>query len=340
VLLDLLKDEDWHVRWDALSSLSQTPNLPARVPQSIMPLLTQQNAELRRFVAERLATICSDETILVPALLPLLKDEDMGVRRSMVYTLARFGPKSKEVIDALCERLREQSEHPSVRSTAAYVLGNLGQAAQPAVPMLREVLEGTEGEVRIAAATALWRTTGQTTPTLPILLQALEHKDVRIREQAVQSLAVIAPPVSGVVAALVRALADPEPSVRWAACGVLERFHWGATDEVCGVIQPLARLVREEKHDATLKAAMRALGHIGPQAASAVPSLTKILIRQDPLLCMEAARALGAIGPAAKEAGPALFAAYNRGTLPFLRSAIIAALRQIDTEAAARVNLR
>jgi len=73
------------------------------------------------------------------------------------------------------------------------------------------------------------------------------------------------------------------------------------------------RLVREEKHDGTLKAAILTLGHLGPEAASAVPSLTTILERRDPRLRAEAACAMG---PAAKEAVPALLAAYLRARRP------------------------
>ena len=62
------------------------------------------------------------------------------------------------------------------------------------------------------------------------------------------------------------------------------------------MVQPLVRLVREEKHDGTLKAAILTLGHLGPEAASAVPSLTTILERRDQRLRAEAARALGAMG--------------------------------------------
>jgi HEAT repeat protein len=337
VLLDLLKDNDMQVRWTALFSLSETPHLPAGVPEAILPLLADENAEFRSFAAQRLATICSDETLVVPALLPLLADENVAVRRSIVNTLGQFGPKSKKVLAVLGGRLRDPSEHPSVRSSAAYGLGNLGQ---PAVPVLRDALEDQEAEVRVAAATALWRSTKQAAPLLPILVPALTHPDVRIREQAVHGLARIDPSIPEVVSALVQALADSEPRVRWPACGALASIHWTSREQARAVIQPLTRLVRDEKHDATLRAAIRALGHIGPEAASAVPFLTALLERPDQTLRAEVAQALGEIGSGAKEAVPALLAIYQRGTAPFAdRQAVITALHRIDPESAARNNI-
>jgi HEAT repeat protein len=337
VLLDLLMDENSQVQWAALLCLSETPILPAGVPQAILPLLGQDHAELRSFAAQRLTTICSDETILVPAFLPLLKDDNVGVRRSIVYTLAPFGIKSPEVLVALCQRLGDRSEHASVRCSAARALSSLGKAAQPAVPVLREALADADGEVRVTAATALWRITGQAAPGLSIVLQALQHPDVRIRKEAAQSLWSFSPDVPGVVPALVQALQDPDPSVRWPACSTLADIRWACREEVRDVIPALIRLVQGEKHNATLRAAIRALGHIGPQAASAVPSLTKVLERPDQSLRAQVADALGAMGSAAKEAVPALLDAYHRGTAPFLdRQAVLTALHRIDPETAAR----
>jgi HEAT repeat protein len=49
-----------------------------------------------------------------------------------------------------------------------------------------------------------------------------------------------------------------------------------------------------------------ALARIGPEAALAVPDLTRALNDEDPLIRKMAARTLGQIGPQAAEAVPAL----------------------------------
>jgi HEAT repeat protein len=147
----------------------------------------------------------------------------------------------------------------------------------------------------------------------------------------VYALGEIAREVPGVIPTLVEALDDSE--VRWAACDALERIGPKAKDAVPG----LTRVVREEKHDATLRSAIRALGHIGPDAASAVPALTALLQRPDQTLRADAARALGAIGPGAKQAVPSLLAVYERDESPgYDREAVVSALHRIDTEAAKR----
>lgn len=337
VLLELLKDEDWHVRWEAFSNLTQMPNLPVALTDVMMPLLNDDHAELRTFCAERFATLCPDATIVVPALLPLLKDEDQRVRQRITSTLAGFGSKANVVVPALCERVRDRSERPSVRSSACRALARMGSAAQPALPVLREALQDGEVEVRVAAATVLWHISGQEAAAVPILRQALKHPNMQVRHQTVEGLGVLSPHAPGIVPILIEALTDAESWVRSPACGLLERVSRDAKEQAREVLEPLARLLREETHAGTLKTAIRALGHLGPEAVRTVPSLATILQRHDPFLRLEAARALSAMGPAAKDAVPALLAAYQRETpLVAEREAVISALHRIDAEAAAR----
>ncbi len=59
-----------------------------------------------------LATVCSDEFIVVPAILALIKGGEMRVRRGIMQTLARFGSKSKAGLPGLYEHL---SDPPEVR---------------------------------------------------------------------------------------------------------------------------------------------------------------------------------------------------------------------------------
>ena len=85
------------------------------VPRALLPLLKDENSELRKFAADTLVMICSDERVVVPALLPMLHDPNPGVRAGLAFTLARYAPKATEIIPALCERLRDINEPFSVR---------------------------------------------------------------------------------------------------------------------------------------------------------------------------------------------------------------------------------
>jgi HEAT repeat protein len=331
VLLDLLADEDPKLRFTALHCLLETPDLPANVPESVMVLLNDEVSCNRRVAAFTLAKICSDESIVVPALVPLLREEDLEVRRSIAHTLAWLGPKSKQALPALCERLRDRGEDAVVRSDAARALGGMREAATPAVSTLGEVLMDATGQVRVEAATALWRITKDGDKVLPVLLHSQEDRNAAVRQKAASSLGELGADVLGTVPALLVAVADPEAGVRWVACEALGRIGPEAREAVL----PLARLIREEQNARTLNAAVRAVGRIGPGAAPAVPALTTLLDRQNQFLRAEVARALAAIGSGARDAVPALLANYQRGEPPNLdREAVAMAIRQIDPEAA------
>jgi HEAT repeats len=101
VLLDLLKDGDWQVRWDALLSLTETPVLPAEVPQAILPLLTQEHAELRSFAANRLTTLGAMGPAAKEAVPALLAAYQRGTapfldRQAVIAALRCIDPEAAE----------------------------------------------------------------------------------------------------------------------------------------------------------------------------------------------------------------------------------------------------
>ncbi|MFF5634399.1 PBS lyase [Streptomyces sp. NPDC012825] len=139
------------------------------------------------------------------------------VREAALRTLAAFGPAAREAVPELRELLADGSAavstaaaralwaaeedaaevlpvlerwlRPGVpdadRCAAARVLGEIGPAAAPAAPALRPALASRDPWVRVRAAAALWRTTGETAETLPVLLAVWEenrHARVDIAE--------------------------------------------------------------------------------------------------------------------------------------------------------------
>ena len=62
----------------------------------------------------------------VPALIDALSDEDRGVRKSVVLTLARIGPEAEEAVPALVRALRDSDKY--VRGKASHALQRINTA--------------------------------------------------------------------------------------------------------------------------------------------------------------------------------------------------------------------
>jgi HEAT repeat protein len=300
VLVDLLKDENWHVRFEALLALGQTPALAGSIVQPVTALLRDKARDVRDKAIWNLVKLGTEAKNALTDLTERLCDrnDDIRIRCLAAHALGEIGNQvttaiaAKNVLPGLMERLRDPSEDIRVPCSAAHALGELGRRVKPAAVVLRDSLKAEDLEVRVEAAMALWRMTNEAQTVLPVLVAAVKdtHSQAfcdgasrswtikQCRSQAAYLLGEIGSQAPAVIPILMEALDDPD--VRWAACSALGCIGPKAKDSV----QALARVVREEKHDGTLRAAIGALAHIGPDAASGVPSLTALLERRDQTL--------------------------------------------------------
>ena len=94
----------------------------------------------------------------VPRLLELLEgDRDNEVRVSAAEALGNIGPKcAKTAVPALMKAAKED-KWPKVRSASLSALGEMREAAKPAIPILRESLRDPDGFIAQAARNALFR---------------------------------------------------------------------------------------------------------------------------------------------------------------------------------------
>ena len=121
-LVELLKDDDWRVRFAAVHAL-----------KSMRPFLRQ----------------------VEPALVSAMADPRREVRGAAVaaYQGERAIYETPEAVLALCKLL--QDAHWGIRERAAFTLGRMGAAAKPAIPALEKALNDPEPNVRAPAAYAL-----------------------------------------------------------------------------------------------------------------------------------------------------------------------------------------
>ena len=178
--------------------------------------------------AERVAQTCTGQTVLLPALRPLLADADPDRRWWAVRALAAIG--GTEASSLLESRLRDPDE--ATRCAAALGLGQLRATA--AVPALMAQLSDANGWVRDTAADAL-AMIGE--PALPALVEMLNdgQEGARVRTAgalrkivvgalADRQTAEFEPQFRPAIGALFTALNDPNRLVRHNAYEALDRL--------------------------------------------------------------------------------------------------------------------
>ena len=96
-----------------------------------------------------------DVKTAVPALIELLKDEDLWVRRFAASALGKFGPDAKIAVPALEELLGDKSAW--VRQACAEALGRIGPEAKITIPALSSFYKEQNPWVRWTARDAVAR---------------------------------------------------------------------------------------------------------------------------------------------------------------------------------------
>ncbi len=178
--------------------------------------------------AEQAAIACTRQVSLLPALRPLLTDEDNDRRWWAVRTLAAIG--GAAAVPLLRQRLAD--DDPAIRSVAAYGLGAL--SAVPAAAALAVRLSDPNGWVRDSAADAL-AMIGE--PAVVVLVEVLATGASGARVRAASALRrIVLPgerpgpamdtqsPRGQGIGALFRALQDPNYLVHQHAYAALSQL--------------------------------------------------------------------------------------------------------------------
>jgi HEAT repeat protein len=218
----------------------------------------------------------------LPGLRIALQQKKVEQRVSFIRQIGDLGEAAAPAVSALIEALRDQDA--DVRRAAAEALGWIGA---PAVPALSEALRDQDKDVRGAA---VWALRGIGAPAVPALSAALRDQDWRVRFEAARVLGQMGEVAAPAVPVLIEILRDQDVFVRSTAAGAL----WNISQNPVGIPILIQALRDQDRYGRS--AAARALGQMGD--ATAVPSLIEVLGDQDRYGRSAAARALGRIGDA------------------------------------------
>lgn len=246
-------------------------------------LLGDESAAVRRSTVKTLGRIGPQARAAVPALIEALQDPDsFTVRGYAAEALRRIGPDAKSAVAALIEALQDKSVH--VRSQAAYALAHVGPEASAALPELKKMLDkDLQWKHRFAnskVCTGVWAAyaIAQLDPDdevgLTFLVEALDkYADHDDRRQFITALGRIGPRARAALPALRRILDDHDQRyLRETAAFAIARID-PADERAFAVLLESLELRNASRRDR----AARMLGLMGPEAAAAVPALSRAL---------------------------------------------------------------
>jgi HEAT repeat protein len=222
-LLVALKDRSDIVQSAACGALgSMGPEARCAIPH-LTALLIQSEASSRRSVVRALGRIAPEDRQAFPALVETLTDPDHDVRKAAVKALGNVGPVAAPALRSAC---RDRSEE--VRVAAASALFRMKGHREEAGRVLRAVmLDAKEAADRYQACQALWKLerTREVVPVLCLLL-----RDDRYRSTAIETLCKLDGAQDDVRAFMKPLLRHELRAVRVAAWQVLDRIAPDLTD--------------------------------------------------------------------------------------------------------------
>ena len=294
VIMPLLRNQDKDVRGNAFSVLASLgPAAESALPE-LKGMLTDKDAEIR---SAALGSLWGMGNPAIPAHIELLGHADWKTRHSAAFALGRFGAHADKLV-----RFGFESGVP-VCSDAE--LKRLGQEAKAAVPALVERLRDDNSDVFFQAALALRRIDpqGSAKAAVPLLVARLRDANPSTRRAAIETLVEMRPESNAAIPVLTELLGDKDLASRCDAAKALAKM---GAEPKGKAIAALTQMLRDPDKRSRI-AAITALGQIGAEAAEAIPALTELLKDTDKELHITAAAALGRMGPqAAKTAMPVL----------------------------------
>jgi HEAT repeat protein len=252
-LIAALSDPSAKVPLSILSTLGEVMPPRPEVVQAIAHCLSDEWYTVRERAEVELARLGRHARPAIPLLLESLRRGDADLRQRVLGLLAGIKPPREEVVQALCNALRDDS--PSVRHSAAVALGGLGpsvrtmirtegqQRKDVVVAALRERLRDRDQGVRVVAASAL--------------LKIGEHSDELVRRLGHE-----------VLDAWPRLLRVSKQRRREMAAASLEALGPGAAPALPSLMFALY---------AGETVAIEPLGAMGPAARPAIPALERML---------------------------------------------------------------
>jgi HEAT repeat protein len=219
----LRHDQDAVVRAEAASALGGLKEGARTALPDLLAATADAHGQTRINSIRALGRFPEDARQIRPVVEPILKDKQAHFSRAALETLYALdrGPKASPL---LVTQLKA-NPHAEVRSTAAYLLGEVKDTDPAVVAALTAALKDPGPGVRGNALYALGHLGKAALPALEKLTAALKDDQAHHRFRAASALGQIGPGAKAAVPALRLLLRDPSEEVRHAAAEALKSIE-------------------------------------------------------------------------------------------------------------------
>jgi HEAT repeat protein len=224
----LQHDREGKVRETAATSLGKLDRLGFSAVKDLGEALRDKDGNTRAAAAQSIGAFSRIDPEIgkdyVSSLGVCLRDENTAARLQAAFALGRMGTAAEPAVGALTDALRTEKDS-SVRKEIAKSLASLGPAASIASSPLLDLLQDPNIEVRQAAAIALARIAPPADIALPRLLKAAHDSDNSVRCHAIHAIGALGKPAVSAIPELIEILRkDNVADVRLAAIEELASF--------------------------------------------------------------------------------------------------------------------
>jgi HEAT repeat protein len=333
-LIRCLKDKDSEVRWQAADAIARIGPEAESAASALADALQDREDEVRSSAAYALSVIGPAAKTAVPALIQAMQDDSQYTRIRAAEALWQITGSAKDALPVLIDLLKK-GEDPDA-ADAARLLGKFGPAAKEVVTILRQKTQSDSRALATAAATALWKITGDPEEALPRLIELIETgpNEAGLAIHAIEKMG----PAARRAAPTLRAYLGRDLSTTTVhAAEALWRVT-GSSKETLPILRkaladdPTRVPTHEEERNR--ERAFETIHELGPEAAPLLPQILKVHCHDKYLAAL-----LGRMGPAAREAVPVLVAMLD-DPFPGYEEAAAEALKRVDSVEAARRGIK
>jgi len=218
LILSLRQDPSTAVRAGAAAALGASLAPAAKAP--LFDALGEPSEAVRHQAARGLSALGTSAED-VPWLQAALDSPDEYVSGFAAWSLGNLGQAAQGAVPLLARALAR----PRMDAVVCAAIARIGPAAADAVPVLVQALRSADTGQRWRAARALGRIGPAAQAAVPALQAALADPEIGVRQHAARALGRLGPAARPAAAALQRATGDPDPAVRHEARQALDRLH-------------------------------------------------------------------------------------------------------------------
>ncbi len=183
-----MKNKDPEIRRVAAKALGESGEDDSKTTAALILGLQDKDAFVRRFSAQSLGNLKTQNKDAIPALATLLNniEEKKENQNAAAISLGKIGASSFSVLHSA---LKDKSKTTNIREKAIDAIGSLGKDGKSAVPDLMETLK--DDDLRFASAVALGKIGSeakQAKESLKLIVEDKKQRDKSFKDAASAAL--------------------------------------------------------------------------------------------------------------------------------------------------------